>query len=89
MGIAKPEDSVEYKYKDIFYSFVYMLLDVIPLCFGFAAPNPRTVVFCLKCKTSVNWQIDFLALGFLPDTDGPGDTWLLSENPSGVETISA
>ena len=62
---------------------------MIDLRFDSAAPTRKTAVLFLTYKTLVNRQSDFLALGFMIVTEGPGDILLLSLNLSVVETIYA
>ena len=61
----------------------------ICLRFGLATPNLRTAVLCLTSNASENCLSDFIALGFLKVTDGPGYIGLLSVNYEGVYTISS
>ena len=64
-----------------------MLPDLIALYFDSVELNIWTAVFVLKSDYSKNGRSDFLALGFLTVTNGPGDIGLLSVNPSVVETM--
>ena len=66
-----------------------ILPDLIALRLYFSADNLKTAVFCLTSKISVNFHIDFLALGFLEVTDVPGGIVSFSVNQSELDTISA
>ena len=54
-----------------------ILTDIIYFNIYLTAPTWRTSVFFYTYNTSVNISINFLALGFLIGTGGPGDIVLL------------
>ena len=61
---------------------------MIALRFDLVAHNLQKEVFGLTSKTSENWRNDYLALGFFPDTEGPGENRLLFVRPPEVETMA-
>ena len=61
---------------------------LIALQFSLSASNLQISVLCLPSNISLNRRGDFLALGFLVDTDGLGVIRLLYVHSLVVETIS-
>ena len=61
---------------------------IIELGFYLAEQNRWKAVFGLTSNVSVNWQINLLVLGCFTGKDGTYDIGLLSENPSGVDTMA-